>query len=108
MERLTLEMLIVAYAAITGFVAAGLMGSFYQLVTSQAPQFQLNFTGVLGAIGTVFLFVFVGPFIIMRNALRGRRIERRPIGWLFASFVIASMWSIVSGLVVLHFALAVV
>ncbi len=43
----------------------------------------------------------------MRNAIRGRMIERRPIGWLVASATIAGAWSLCSGSVVMEFLLPV-
>jgi hypothetical protein len=102
-----LDLLIVGYIACAGFVAAGLLGSLYQLVTSQPPKF--NFAGetVTGIVAGVFMCIFAGPFIIMRNAIRGRRIENRPVGWLVASSTIAGMWSMCSGLVVMNVALIV-
>ncbi|WP_420414685.1 DUF6949 family protein [Roseibium sp.] len=102
-----LDLLIVGYIACAGFVAAGFLGSLYQLVTSQPPKF--NFAGetVTGFVTGVLMCVFAGPFIIMRNAIRGRRIENRPVGWLVASSTIAGMWSMCSGLVVMNIALIV-
>lgn len=102
-----LDLLIVGYIACAGFVAAGLLGSLYQLVTNQPPKF--NFAGetVIGLITGVVICVFAGPFIIMRNAIRGRRIENRPVGWLVASSTIAGMWSMCSGLVVMNVVLIV-
>ena len=38
----------------------------------------------------------------MRHAIRGRRIEKRPIGWLVASSTIAGMWSLFSGILILN------
>lgn len=102
-----LDLLIVGYIACAGFVAAGLLGSLYQLVTNQPPRF--NFAGetAAGFVTGVLMCVFAGPFIIMRNAIRGRRIENRPLGWLVASSTIAGMWSMCSGLMVMHVALVV-
>ncbi|GAA0772467.1 hypothetical protein E1180_02595 [Roseibium denhamense] len=101
------SLLIVGYIACAGFVAAGVLGSLYQLVTSQPPRF--NFAGetVLSFLAGVMMCVFAGPFIIMRNAIRGRRIENRPLGWLVASSTIAGMWSMCSGVMVMNVALIV-
>ncbi|MDJ0931974.1 hypothetical protein [Breoghania sp.] len=46
--------------------------------------------------------IATGPFIIMRRAICGRRIERRPVGWLVASSTIAGMWSLFSGILMLN------
>ena len=102
-----LELLLVLYAVATGFVVAGLLGSFYQLVTNRHPAFLIATDGLLDALAVVVVCVFAGPFIIMRNAIRGRLIEHRPLGWLAASAVIASGWSLCSGVVVIEVALVI-
>lgn len=99
------ELFIAAYIGCSGFVAAGILGSFYQLVTGEPPKFALQLETWLKGMSSLLMCIFAGPFIIMRNAIRGRRIEHRPIGWLVASSTIAGMWSICSGLVVMQFAL---
>lgn len=105
-SQLSFEALLLLYCCLTGFVAAGLLGSFYQLVTSKPPQFKLEFSGLTSAFTTVCMVFFAGPFILMRNALRGRRIEGRPLGWLAASTCIAVMWSSLSGMFFLQLALS--
>lgn len=105
MDQLVVEVLILFYCTVTGFVAAGLLGSLYQLITSKPPQFKLQSEGVLALATGTLLFFFAGPFILMRNALRGRLIERRPVGWLAASAFIAAMWSSLSGMFVLSLAM---
>jgi len=46
------------------------------------------------------LLVFAAPFIIMRNSVRGRRIERRRAHMVMVATVIAGLWSLMSGTVV--------
>ncbi len=99
------DLILAAYIGCAGFVAAGILGSFYQLVTGEPPRFALSLESWLKGCASCLLCLFAGPFIIMRNAIRGRRIEQRPLGWLVASSTIAGMWSICSGLVVIQFAL---
>ncbi|MEQ8783949.1 MAG: hypothetical protein RIE06_30135 [Roseibium album] len=101
------SLLLVGYVASAGFVAAGVLGSLYQLVTRQPPKFSFSGENLLAFLIEVFLCVFAGPFIIMRNAIRGRRIEKRPLGWLVASSTIAGMWSMCSGILVMNVALIV-
>jgi hypothetical protein len=43
---------------------------------------------------------FAAPFIIMRNMLRGQRIEKRRIEFVMLATVLASFWSMMSGTVV--------
>ncbi|QFT31651.1 hypothetical protein FIV00_14240 [Labrenzia sp. THAF82] len=102
-----LDLLLVGYIASAGFVAAGVLGSLYQLVTKEPPKFNFGGEGFLSFLTGITLCVFAGPFIIMRNAIRGRRIEKRPLGWLVASSTIAGMWSVCSGVMVMNVALIV-
>ena len=104
---MTFELLLAVYMACAGFVAAGLIGSLYQLVTGTPPKFQVRLESFPGTFVSCILCAFAGPFIIMRNAIRGRRVENRPISWLVASSTIAAMWSICTGILVLQFALSV-
>ncbi len=108
MSSITFELLVAGYAASAGFVAAGVIGSFYQLVTSEPPKFALSLETWLRSFSSALLCIFAGPFIIMRNAIRGRRIEHRPVGWLMASSVLAMLWSTCSGIVVIQAALVIV
>ncbi|MEJ1161112.1 DUF6949 family protein [Prosthecomicrobium sp. N25] len=101
------QVMVIVYAVAAGFVSAGVLASFYQLVTDQPPAFLLDGDGILAGIAAMLICVFAGPFIIMRNAIRGRLIERRPFGWLAVSAGIAAGWSLCSGIVVIEFALAI-
>ncbi|WP_350334767.1 DUF6949 family protein [Coralliovum pocilloporae] len=100
------ELMLALYIACTGFVVAGLLGSFYQLVTSEPAGFRFDGPTLPMTALTLVTICIGGPFIIMRNAIRGRRIEGRHIGWLAASAGIAAVWSFCSGLFVLDFVLA--
>lgn len=102
-----LQLAIAAYAVLAGFVAAGFIGSLYQLLTDQPPRFSVEADTLITGISSTFVCIFAGPFIIMRQAIRGRLIEDRPLGWLAASAVIAASWSLCSGIIVIEFALAV-
>jgi hypothetical protein len=46
------------------------------------------------------LLAFAAPFIIMRNTIRGRRLEDRRIGVVMLATLIAGFWSLMSGTVV--------
>ncbi|MDD7910531.1 MULTISPECIES: DUF6949 family protein [Pseudovibrio] len=93
--------------ALSGFVTAGIVGSFYQLVSGEAPKFMMTMDNAVKAVGSVLLILMAGPFILMRNGLRLYWIERRPVGWLMASAVLSFMWSVLSGLFVLTIAFAI-
>lgn len=94
------------FSVATGFVAAGLTGSFYRLVTRKPPSFQVWSDSVFGQIGGVVTLVFAGPNVILRNALRAQVFEHRPPAWLLLSALIAMMWSFLSGVFLLSIILA--
>ena len=53
------------------------------------------------AVASVPLIVFSAPFIILRNTVRGRRFERRPVGFVAVATVIACLWALACGRVLL-------
>ena len=84
-----------------GFAVAGLMSSGYQLITERPPSFRLLEQGAHPATFAAIPFlVFAAPFIIMRNTIRGRVIERRRFEFVMVATVIAGVWSLMSGTVV--------
>jgi hypothetical protein len=84
-----------------GFAVAGSLATGYQVVTEQPLSFRL-LNG--GAQPVTFLAIpvltFAAPFVIMRNILRGRRIERRRVELVMLATVLAGFWSMLSGTVV--------
>ena len=90
-----------AYIAAVGFVTAGLLASFVQLVSGQPMRFGIEPNSLLASIGAVLLWVLAGPAILMRNARRGLRIQSRPKIWFGLSAVIAALWSLFSGALLL-------
>jgi len=84
-----------------GFAIAGLIASGYQLITSRPPSFRLLQRGPSPTtIAAVPLLVFAAPFIIMRNTIRGRRIENRGFSMVMIATIVAGCWSLMSGTVV--------
>ena len=53
-----------------------------------------------GPFAAVPFLAFAAPVIIMRNTIRGRRIERRRIEFVMLATVAAGFWSMMSGTVV--------
>lgn len=89
------------FALAIGFAVAGLCASFYRLFGEHFPSFRLLEVGPLAArFAAIPLIMFSAPFIIMRNTLRGRRIERRGAQFVMIATVIAGLWSLMSGTVV--------
>lgn len=86
----------------TGFVCAGFLHSMYQLVTNKVMSFDLSKESGLGMLFGLLALIFAGPFVIMRNGIRGFMIEKRHGGWVAASTAISIFWSFVSGMFLLN------
>ncbi|EJW12410.1 hypothetical protein A33M_2101 [Rhodovulum sp. PH10] len=84
-----------------GFAFAGSIATGYQLLAHRPASFRLLARGASPAsLAAVPLLVFAAPFIIMRNTVRGRIIERRRFEFVMVATVIAGLWSLMSGTVV--------
>ena len=84
-----------------GFAFAGSCANGYRLFGERFPSFHLLETGPTGArFAAVPLLIFAAPYIIMRNSVRGRRLERRRARMVMLATVIAGLWSLMSGTVV--------
>ena len=84
-----------------GIAAAGLIASGFEAMTARRASFQLLTLGGPRAVASVPLIVFSAPFIILRNTVRGRRYERRPVGFVALATVIACLWALACGRVLL-------
>ena len=85
-----------------GFAFAGMLGTGYQLATSQPAGFYLLEQGPRpSTFAAVPFLVFAAPFIIMRNTIRGCKIEGRSMQLVMIATVIAGLWSMMSGTVAL-------
>ena len=84
-----------------GFSLAGALASGYQAFLERPAGFGLLQETVMAkAFAAVPFLVFAAPFIIMRNTMRGRRIERRRFEFVMMATVLAGFWSLMSGTVV--------
>ncbi len=99
-------MLVYVYAITTGFVFGGVIGSFYQLVTGKRVNFELLMEGSPMVVVSALVLALAGPIVVMRNAVRGQFIDHRPGHWLALSTLICALWSFMSGIFVLSFALS--
>lgn len=84
-----------------GFAFAGFLASAFELFTARRADFKLLQLGGLVAVASVPVVVFSAPFLILRNTVRGRRIEGRPFMFVMLASMIAAIWSMASGRVVL-------
>ena len=84
-----------------GFAVAGMCASGYRLFMRHFPSFRLLEVGPVPArFAAIPLLMFSAPFIIMRNTIRGRSIEGRRTEIVMVATVIAGLWSLMSGTVV--------
>lgn len=89
------------FALTIGFAVAGMCASGYRLFSRHVPSFRLLEVGPVPArFAAIPLLMFSAPYIIMRNTIRGRRIEGRRAEIVMIATVIAGLWSLMSGTVV--------
>jgi len=89
------------FALAIGFAFAGMCASGYRLHGDHFPSFRLLEIGpAVSRFAAIPLLMFAAPFIIMRNTLRARRMERRRAELVMVATVIAGVWSLMSGTVV--------
>lgn len=89
------------FALAIGFAVAGLCASGYRLFSRHVPSFRLLEVGPVPArFAAIPLLMFSAPYIIMRNTIRGRRLEGRRTEIVMVATVIAGLWSLMCGTVV--------
>lgn len=97
---MTSQALLNVYAVVLGFAFAGLLSSGYQALANKPLSFRLLGAPRGLALASVPLLTFGAPFVIVRNTIRGRRIERRRFEIAMLATVFACFWSLMSGTVV--------
>jgi uncharacterized protein DUF6949 len=86
------------FAICIGFALAGALVNGYQAFAQRPAGFGLLQEGVAPrTFAAVPFLVFAAPFIIMRNTLRGARLESRRFEFVMMATVIAGFWSMMSG-----------
>jgi len=81
-----------------GFSVAGALTCGYQALVQQPAGFGLLQAGTASrSFAAVPFLVFAAPFIIMRNTILGRQIERRRVEFVMMATVLAGFWSLMSG-----------
>ncbi|WP_199092657.1 hypothetical protein [Bosea sp. ASV33] len=84
-----------------GFAFAGLLASAFELFTERRADFKLLQAGGIAAVASVPVVIFSAPVLILRNMMRGRQGDGRPLSVLMLAGLTAGVWSLVSGRVVL-------
>ncbi|MCJ2044878.1 hypothetical protein MKK58_10115 [Methylobacterium sp. J-078] len=87
-----------------GLALSGLLASAFELFTARRASFSLLERGGVTAVAALPMLAFGAPFIILRNTVRGRRFERRPIPFVMIATIIACGWSLMSGRIALDLA----
>jgi hypothetical protein len=95
------EVVISLFSLALGFGVAGLCATGYRMFAEGFPSFrQLEAGPAMARFASIPLLMFSAPFIIMRNTLRGCRLEGRPVEFVMVATVVAGLWSLMSGTVV--------
>ena len=95
---MTPEALNTFFSICIGFALAGALANGYQALSQRPAGFALLQQGVAPkTFAAVPFLVFAAPFIIMRNTLRGMRLESRRFEFVMMATVIAGFWSMMSG-----------
>lgn len=90
------------FALGVGFAFAGMLATAYQALTHRPPSFHLLQRGPkLSTFAAIPLLAFAAPYVIMRNTIRGRRIEKRRFQYVMLATILAGFWSLMSGTAVL-------
>jgi hypothetical protein len=101
LPALSPDTIISLFSLAFGFAVAGMCASGYRLFSTHFPSFRLLEVGPVPArFAAIPLLMFSAPFIILRNTIRGRRIEGRRTEIVMVATVIAGLWSLMSGTVV--------
>lgn len=101
LPALSLETIQSFFSLAIGFAVAGMCASGYRVFSAHFPSFRLLEVGPVPArFAAIPLLMFSAPFIIMRNTIRGRQVEGRRTEIVMLATVIAGLWSLMSGTVV--------
>ena len=87
--------------AMLGMTVAGMLSSGYQLLTLQPASFRVLHEGERNkALAAIPFLLFAAPFIIIRNTVRGARVQSAGFGFAMMASLVAGLWSLMSGTVV--------
>ncbi|MFN3854607.1 MAG: DUF6949 family protein [Phreatobacter sp.] len=97
---MTAQSLQLFHSLALGLAVAGLLTALYRYLTDRPASFRLLQGGGAAAVLAVPFLAFAAPAIILRNTIRGRRIENRRMEFVFLASLLALTWSLMSGRVV--------
>jgi len=84
-------------AILLGFALAGVVTSAFQLLAQKPLSFRLLIGRGLSPALFLPVVAIGAPIIILRNTSRGRRFERRPMHFVALATIIACLWSLAFG-----------
>lgn len=93
---------------VIGLAFAGLVATAFELLTERRASFSILERGGVAAFASLPVLAFGAPFIILRNTVRGRRIEGRPFVFVMLATMLACGWGLMSGRVLMDIAHRVV
>ena len=96
------------YAAAVGFVAAGIVTSFRQMLTAEPPRFIMMGERWTTLLGSLMYFAVTGLMLVFRAVVVGRIGERRSLPWTVAGIFVVGLWSCCLGILLVGVILAVV
>jgi hypothetical protein len=86
------------FALAIGFSLAGVLSTGYQAATRRPASFRLLNRGPRpSTLAAVPFLAFAAPYIMVRNALRGGRLESNRVRAMMAITIVAGFWSLMSG-----------
>jgi len=91
------ELEVLGFCALTGFVAAGTVASFYQWITSEPADFRITDFSWGALAVSVLLCVAAGPFIVarrIRDAFASRNAQVLPVVF---GVTVCGLWSACAG-----------
>lgn len=84
----------------SGIVLSGLVSSVYHITTNDIPKFSMLNSQGLDLFIKIFVIIFSGPIMLLRNCYYGRVLENRPLRYVFGGAMIAASWGMLNGLYV--------
>lgn len=84
-----------------GFAWSGLLASAFEALAGRPADLRLLRSGDGRALACVPLLVFSAPCLILRAATRRPRFERARFGTVFTATIVACLWSLACGRLVL-------
>lgn len=92
------------YTLAVGLTAAALVATGSDVFLKRRASFQTPAEGLADRLVQFAVVVVAGPYIILRNLIAARRVERRPFPFIFAGAALAALWCFCSGVVFLSIA----